>query len=37
MDRLVGGSGLELTRLDNYYANGPRSFGYMFEGIATKT
>jgi SAM-dependent methyltransferase len=37
IDQLVLNSGLELTRLENYYANGPRSFGYMFEGVATKS
>ena len=36
IDRLVGGSGLELTRMDNYYVKGPRAFGYIFEGVATK-
>ena len=34
--RLVAGAGLELTRLDNYYLKGPRAFGYMFDGVATK-
>jgi SAM-dependent methyltransferase len=37
IDQLVLNSGLELTRLENYYANGPRPFGYMFEGVATKS
>jgi SAM-dependent methyltransferase len=36
IDHLVGGSGLELSRMENYYVKGPRSFGYMFEGVATK-
>ncbi len=36
IDRLVAGCGLELTRIENYYANGPKTFGYMFEGTATK-
>ena len=36
IDRLVARAGLELTRLDNYYLNGPRAFGYMFDGVATK-
>jgi ubiquinone/menaquinone biosynthesis C-methylase UbiE len=37
IDQLVLNSGLELTRLENYYAKGPRPFGYMFEGVATKS
>src|SRR5450755_4140336 len=36
IDRLVRDSGLELIRLENYYAKGLRAFGYMFEGVATK-
>jgi hypothetical protein len=37
IDQLVLNSGLELIRLDNYYAKGFRAFGYMFEGVATKS
>jgi ubiquinone/menaquinone biosynthesis C-methylase UbiE len=37
IDQLVINSGLELIRLENYYAKGPRAFGYMFEGIANKS
>jgi len=36
IDELVSDSGLEIIRLENYYAKGPRPFGYMFEGVATK-
>jgi len=36
IDKLVAGAGLELARMDNYYAQGPRPFGYMFEGVAIK-
>src|SRR5258708_33097387 len=36
IDRLVADSGLALTRMENYYAKGPRPFGYMFEGTAIK-
>jgi SAM-dependent methyltransferase len=36
IDRLVRDSGLELIRMENYYAKGPRAFGYMFEGVASK-
>jgi ubiquinone/menaquinone biosynthesis C-methylase UbiE len=35
--QLVADSGLDLTRMENYYAKGPKPFGYMFEGTATKT
>jgi ubiquinone/menaquinone biosynthesis C-methylase UbiE len=34
---LVTGSGLTLTRIENYYAKGPKSFGYMYEGTATNS
>jgi len=37
MDELIAGSGLEVTTMQNYYAKGPRTFGYMYEGRATKT
>jgi ubiquinone/menaquinone biosynthesis C-methylase UbiE len=36
IDGLLTDSGLEITRLDNYYVRGPKPFGYMFEGVATK-
>jgi len=35
--QLVANSGLEVAHLDNYYTSGPRTFGYMFEGTATKS
>jgi ubiquinone/menaquinone biosynthesis C-methylase UbiE len=34
--RLVADSGLDLARMENYYAKGPKPFGYMFEGRATR-
>lgn len=36
ISELLSASGLEVTRLDNYYVSGPRSTGYMFEGVAVK-
>lgn len=32
---LITGTGLTITHLDNYYAKGPKAFGYMYEGTAT--
>jgi SAM-dependent methyltransferase len=36
IDQLVTDAGLELTEIRNYTMPGPRIFGYMFEGVATK-
>jgi len=36
IDALITGSGLDMARLDNYFMRGPKAFGYMFEGVATK-
>jgi ubiquinone/menaquinone biosynthesis C-methylase UbiE len=36
IDRIVAGSGLDLTRLKTYYTEGPKAFGYTFEGRAVK-
>jgi ubiquinone/menaquinone biosynthesis C-methylase UbiE len=36
IDRLVAESGLRVTGLDNYYLKGPRTVGYMYEGVAVK-
>lgn len=33
---LIAAAGLDLTRLENYYVRGPKTFGYTFEGVATK-
>jgi hypothetical protein len=37
IDDVVANSGLVIEKMDNYYMKGPRVFGYMFEGIATKS
>jgi ubiquinone/menaquinone biosynthesis C-methylase UbiE len=37
IDQLIASAGLELSRLDTFSLRGPRVFGYMFEGSATKT
>jgi len=36
IDKLVAGSGLDVTRMDTYYLPGPKAFGYSYEGVATK-
>ena len=33
---MVAAAGLELTRLDTYYMQGPRALGYTFEGVAIR-
>ena len=36
IDHLIHDAGLEITQLDNFSMKGPKPFGYMFEGVATK-
>ena len=36
IDQLIDAAGLRIETLDNYYARGPRPFGYTFEGVPTK-
>lgn len=36
IDRLLVDAGFEVARVKNHYARGPKPFGYMFEGIATR-
>jgi ubiquinone/menaquinone biosynthesis C-methylase UbiE len=36
IDELVAGAGFEVTRIDTFFMAGPRVFGHMFEGVATK-
>jgi hypothetical protein len=36
IDDLLRGAGLDVATLDNYYLRGPKSLGYMFEGVAVK-
>jgi ubiquinone/menaquinone biosynthesis C-methylase UbiE len=33
---LIEASGLELAKISNYHLQGPRAFGYMYEGVAAK-
>jgi ubiquinone/menaquinone biosynthesis C-methylase UbiE len=33
---LVEAAGFELSKLDNYYASGPKPLGYLYEGVAVK-
>jgi ubiquinone/menaquinone biosynthesis C-methylase UbiE len=37
IDRLIADSGLQLAAVRTYYISGPRAFGYLFEGTATRT
>jgi ubiquinone/menaquinone biosynthesis C-methylase UbiE len=37
IDDLLAAAALPATRLENYYLKGPKAFGYMYEGVATKT
>lgn len=34
---LIEASGLELTKIANYHLQGPKAFGYMYEGVAAKS
>jgi ubiquinone/menaquinone biosynthesis C-methylase UbiE len=36
IDQIVAQAGFTLTQIENYYMNGPKPMGYMFEGLATK-
>jgi ubiquinone/menaquinone biosynthesis C-methylase UbiE len=36
IDEVIERAGLQVTAIDNYFARGPKPFGYMFEGVATK-
>jgi ubiquinone/menaquinone biosynthesis C-methylase UbiE len=36
IDRLLTAAGFELTRLDTFYMESARAWGYTFEGVATK-
>jgi ubiquinone/menaquinone biosynthesis C-methylase UbiE len=33
---LIEASGLELAKISNYHLQGPKAFGYMYEGVAAK-
>ena len=36
IDALLEGAGLVVSPLKTFYAKGPKPFGYLFEGVATK-
>ncbi len=36
IDQLIEGAGFTMAHLDNFTMRGPKSFGYMYEGSATK-
>ena len=36
IDTLIETAGLQLSNVDHHYMRGPKPFGYMYEGIATK-
>ncbi|TWP33963.1 class I SAM-dependent methyltransferase [Leekyejoonella antrihumi] len=36
IDQIIGRSGLRLDTLETSYMAGPKAFGYLYEGIATK-
>ena len=37
IDQLVAAAGLELTRLDTYYMQGPRALAYAFAGVPVRS
>ena len=37
IDELIRGAGLDVTSLENHYLKGPKPFGYMYVGTATKS
>jgi ubiquinone/menaquinone biosynthesis C-methylase UbiE len=37
IDQLLERAGLVVSPLDTFYATGPKPFGYLFEGVATKS
>jgi ubiquinone/menaquinone biosynthesis C-methylase UbiE len=36
IDALIGDAGFTITKLDNHYLRGPKTIGYMYEGVAAK-
>lgn len=36
IDQLLTDAALDIEQLDNYYVKGPKTVGYMYEGVATK-
>jgi SAM-dependent methyltransferase len=36
IDRLLRDGGLDIVAMDNFYLKGPKTMGYMYEGVAAK-
>lgn len=36
IDDMISAAGLDVSRLDTFFLPGPKPFGFMFEGVATK-
>jgi SAM-dependent methyltransferase len=37
IDGLLANAGFSMKQMENYYLSGPKFFGYMYEGLASKT
>lgn len=36
IDELIRTAGLDVSQLENHYLKGPKPFGYLYAGLATK-